>query len=56
VLNAFQFGDQVITTKVNMLVPKRTTIAVLDVVAALAEPAIGNQLEADLLLSAIAKP
>jgi Fe-S-cluster-containing dehydrogenase component len=53
VLNTFQFGNQTITTKVNMLVPGRTTAEVLDVVAAIAEPAIGNRIDDDLLLSAV---
>ena len=56
VLNTFQFGNQVITTKVNLLVPKRAVAEALDVVAALAEPAIGNRVEEDLLLSGMAEP
>src|SRR5512144_3257058 len=52
VLNTFQFGNQTITTKVNMLVPRHTGTAVLDVVAAIAEPALGNQIDEDLSRSA----
>jgi Fe-S-cluster-containing dehydrogenase component len=56
VVNAFQFGNQTITTKVNLLVPARAAVDLLDVVAAIGEPAIGNHLEDDLLLSAMVKP
>jgi Fe-S-cluster-containing dehydrogenase component len=48
VLNTFRFGHQLITTKVNVLVPQRAAATVLDVVAALAEPAIGQQIDAAL--------
>jgi len=44
-LNAFKFGAQIIKTKVNMMVPARSTVEHLDVVGALSEPTIGNQLE-----------
>ena len=50
-INTFSFGAQTITTRVNMLVPKQTTIAHLDVVAALHEPTVGNRIEDDLLLA-----
>jgi Fe-S-cluster-containing dehydrogenase component len=53
VVNAFRFGTQIITTKVNLLVSKEARGDVLDVVAALGEPAIGNQIEDDLLLATV---
>jgi hypothetical protein len=40
-----------ITTKVNMLVPKQAAATHLDVVAALHEPTLGNRIEDDLLLA-----
>ncbi len=49
VLNTFRFGEQIITTKVNMLVPDGAGPAVLDVVAAMADAPVGNDLEAVLL-------
>ena len=48
-LNTFKFGAQIIKTRVNMMVPARSTVEHLDVVAALYEPTIGNQLEDSLL-------
>jgi len=50
-INTFRFGAQMITTKVNMLVPKQAAATHLDVVAALHEPTIGNSIEDDLLLA-----
>ncbi len=54
-VNTFQFGDQVIRTKVKMMLPRAAPLeqlgAGLDVVAALREPAIGNEIKDDLLLS-----
>ena len=50
-INTFSFGAQMITTKVNMLVPKQAAATHLDVVAALHEPTIGNSIEDDLLLA-----
>jgi Fe-S-cluster-containing dehydrogenase component len=50
-INTFRFGAQTITTKVHMLVPKQTAVTLLDVVAALHEPTIGNSIEDDLLLA-----
>jgi Fe-S-cluster-containing dehydrogenase component len=44
-LNTFKFGAQIIKTRVNMMVPARSTVEHLDVVAALYEPTVGNQLE-----------
>jgi Fe-S-cluster-containing dehydrogenase component len=50
-INTFRFGAQTITTKVHMLVPKQTAVTLLDVIAALHEPTIGNTIEDDLLLA-----
>ena len=50
-INTFSFGAQMITTKVNMLVPKQAAATHLDVIAALHEPTIGNSIEDDLLLA-----
>ena len=50
-IHDFRFGDQVVTTKVNLMVPRRSPLVWLDVVGALAQPAIGNAMETDLLLS-----
>jgi Fe-S-cluster-containing dehydrogenase component len=47
-INQFQFGSQTITTKVNMMVPKRSGVEHLDVTAAIRSPALGNDLEAAL--------
>jgi Fe-S-cluster-containing dehydrogenase component len=48
VLNSFRFGEQVITTKVNLLVPKGMAVETLDVLDAIADPAIGNELLATM--------
>jgi Fe-S-cluster-containing dehydrogenase component len=50
-INTFSFGAQMITTKVNMLVPKQAAATHLDVIAALHESTIGNSIENDLLLA-----
>jgi Fe-S-cluster-containing dehydrogenase component len=50
-INTFSFGAQMITTKVNMLVPKQAAATHLDVIAALHESTIGNSIEDDLLLA-----
>jgi Fe-S-cluster-containing dehydrogenase component len=50
ILNTFQFGNQTITTKVNMLVPKQAVVEHLDVLGALHEAPAGNQMDEDVLL------
>lgn len=55
-INHFQFGNQTIATKVNMMIPKRAGIEHLDVVSALNEPPVGNNAEEDLLLAAMEEP
>jgi Fe-S-cluster-containing dehydrogenase component len=52
-INAFQFGAQTITTKVNMMVPRYATIALIDVTAAPHERAAGQPADDDMLLSAM---
>ena len=52
-INTFQFGAQTITTKVNMMVPRDATIALIDVTAALHERAVGQPAADDMLLSAM---
>jgi Fe-S-cluster-containing dehydrogenase component len=51
ILNSFQFGSQIITTKVNMMVPKNATVEHLDVAAAVHQSPTGNKMEQDILLS-----
>lgn len=50
-MNQFQFGSQLITTKVIMMVPKRAPIEVLDVLSAMDAPPVGQDVEDSLLLS-----
>jgi Fe-S-cluster-containing dehydrogenase component len=45
-INSFQFGNQTITTKVNMMVPKGSRVEQLDITAAMSNPA-GRDDEAD---------
>jgi Fe-S-cluster-containing dehydrogenase component len=54
VLNTFRFGAQVVTTKVNMLVPARARVEQLDVLSALHEPPVANDPVADPMLSGLA--
>lgn len=49
-LNAFKFGHQIITTKVNTMVPKESRVEHLDVLAAIYQPAVGTSVEDELLL------
>jgi Fe-S-cluster-containing dehydrogenase component len=50
-INRFQFGNQTITTKVNMMVPKDSPVEQLDVTAALHAPTAGPSLTADPLMA-----
>ena len=52
-INAFQFGAQTITTKVNMMTPRDATIELIDVTAAPREHAVGQPAADDMLLSAM---
>jgi Fe-S-cluster-containing dehydrogenase component len=49
-VNEFQFGQQTIRTKVNMMVPKHSPIERLDVTAAMHESATGQRLTLDLVI------
>ena len=49
-INAFQFGAQTITTKVNMMVPKHALIELVDVTAASSTRSAGPDMIDDLLL------
>lgn len=47
-VNSFQFGAQVIRTKVNMMVPIGTREEIVDVTAAMHEPSIGQDMLLDV--------
>lgn len=49
ILNKFQFGEQTIRTKVNMLVPRESLVASLDVTAAMHEPPTGQTIALNIL-------
>ena len=49
-LSAFKFGRQIITTKVNTMVPKESSIEHLDVLEAIYQPAVGTSVDEELLL------
>jgi Fe-S-cluster-containing dehydrogenase component len=48
--NRFRFGDQVITTKVNMMVPKYTRTEYVDITAAMNEEAVGKNILLNILM------
>jgi len=48
-INAFQFGRQTITTKVNIMVPRAGTVQNLDVMAAMHEASPGRRVTLNLL-------
>jgi Fe-S-cluster-containing dehydrogenase component len=52
-VNEFQFGNQIIRTKVHMMVPKHAAADRLDVVGALHTPALGNNMNDDVLFDAM---
>jgi Fe-S-cluster-containing dehydrogenase component len=56
ILNAFRFGNQTITTKVNMLVAKDVPAEPLDVLSALHEPPAGNDAGENVLLAGMELP
>jgi hypothetical protein len=43
-INEFQFGQQTIRTKVNMMVPKHSTVQRVDVTSAMHEPPTGRSM------------
>lgn len=47
--NTFKFGQQIITTKVNMMIPKQTSIQHVDVLDAMHQAPIGQDVEDALL-------
>lgn len=50
-LNTFQFGNQTIRTKVNIMVPLETATEIVDVTAAMHEPTIGRDILDDVFTS-----
>jgi Fe-S-cluster-containing dehydrogenase component len=48
-INRFQFGGQIITTKVNMMTPKTARAEYVDVTAAMSEQAIGKEVTFNIL-------
>jgi Fe-S-cluster-containing dehydrogenase component len=52
-VNRFRFGGQTITTKVNMMAPRATPAAYVDVTAALAEGASGKAVSLDAMLEMV---
>jgi Fe-S-cluster-containing dehydrogenase component len=48
-INEFQFGRQTIRTKVNMMVPRESTMEQLDVTAAMHDPPVGRTIALSLL-------
>jgi Fe-S-cluster-containing dehydrogenase component len=51
-VNRFQFGNQIITTKVKMMIPKDAPVEQVDVTAAMEQPSIGQEME-EVFLSAM---
>ena len=54
--NTFQFGQQTIRTKVNMMVPREPYPEVVDVTAAMFEPTISHDMTADVLFENLFEP
>jgi Fe-S-cluster-containing dehydrogenase component len=50
-IKRFQFGSQVITTRVNVMVPRHELIELVDVTSAQHEPAVGQDVQDDPLLA-----
>lgn len=50
-VNSFQFGLQLISTKVNLMIPKEIRLDQVDVIAAMHQPAIGQDIFADILMT-----
>jgi len=51
--NRFKFGQQTITTKVNMMAPRRSPPEYLDVLSAMQDPPTGGKISLDLLTSSL---
>ncbi|GMW02202.1 MAG: hypothetical protein AMXMBFR84_33380 [Candidatus Hydrogenedentota bacterium] len=52
-INTFRFGNQTITTKVNVLVPRQASRNDLDVTASLGAAPYGNSMEDDMMFGAM---
>jgi Fe-S-cluster-containing dehydrogenase component len=52
-VNQFRFGNQVITTKVNMMTPKAGQAEYIDVTAAMNEGAIGKEITLNVLMNGL---
>jgi Fe-S-cluster-containing dehydrogenase component len=50
-INTFQFGQQIISTKVNMMIPREVPLEYVDVISAMHQPAIGQDIFADILMA-----
>ena len=48
-INQFQFGQQTITTKVNLMTPKVAHVEYVDVTAAMSEQSIGKEITFNIL-------
>ena len=48
-INQFQFGQQTIATKVNLMVPKESTLEQLDITSAMHEPPAGRSISLNVL-------
>lgn len=51
--NQFQFGNQTITTKVNMMIPHDAQVEYIDVVSAMGEQTVAKDITANLLMEAM---
>lgn len=51
IVNQFQFGQQTITTKVNMMVPRESNDQIVDVTATMHEPPVGRTISLNVLTS-----
>lgn len=49
VVNRFQFGEQTVSTKVNLVVPRESSMDVVDVTAAMHQPPTGRTIALNLL-------
>ncbi len=54
-INTFQFGNQTIKTKVNLMVPKTSPIRLLDMLGAMTVPTVSQDLEEDLFATSMAE-
>lgn len=53
-INQFQFGHQVIRTKVNLMVPRHEPTMILDVTSAMSEQPVDQSFTLDMLMDALA--